>query len=116
MKVACGVLAIISGFIGLLGGVFTTAVGVAGQAIEAGKDAQTVSNLGATAFCASAFLIVFGIVSFFKPKVAGWIIIILAVIGFISSNYFSAPVALLAGIFGVLAEKYQKANIAQTES
>ena len=109
MKVAAGVLGIIAGILGIIGGFATVFVGAIGEAVEA-ADASTVMNLGAAAFWVSFIILVLGIVAFFKPKGSGIGLVVCGVITFIASNYFSGPLAILGGVFGILDARYQKSK------
>ena len=101
MKVAAGVLGIVAGIMGMVGGFATAFVGAVGQELQL-EDAGTVTNLGAVAFWVSVLIIICGIVAFFKPRVCGILMIIGGIVTFIASNYFSGPIAILGGIFGII--------------
>lgn len=109
MKIAAGVLGIIAGIFGIMGGFATVFVGAIGEAVEV-ADASTVMNLGAAAFWVSFIIVVLGIVAFFKPKGSGIGLVVCGVITFIASNYFSGPLAILGGVFGILDARYKKSN------
>jgi hypothetical protein len=109
MKVAAGVLGIVAGIFGAIGGFATAFVGAAahelgtyledGSAQAAGDSAM---NMGAIAFWVSILIIPLGIVAFFKPKACGIMMLIAGVITTIATNYFTGPIAILGGIFGIV--------------
>jgi len=109
MKIAAGVIGIVAGLIGIAGGFATVFIGAVGEAVEA-TDAATVTNLGVVAFWVSFIVIVLGIVAFFKPKASGIGMVICGVITLIASNYFSGPLVILGGVFGILDKRFRKSQ------
>ena len=109
MKIAAGVLAIVAGFIGIIGGFATIFVGAIGEAVEA-AEASAVMDTGAVAFFASILIVIFGIVAFFKPKPSGICIVIFGVIAVFAANFFTGPIAVLAGVFGILDARFRKSK------
>ena len=109
MKVAAGVLGIVAGIFGAIGGFATVLGGAAVSALgEFGEDGSVVeageqaANMGAVAFWISILIIPLGIVAFFKPKACGIMMLIAGVITTIAANYFTGPIAILGGIFGIV--------------
>ncbi|MCH2060917.1 MAG: hypothetical protein MK183_09850 [Verrucomicrobiales bacterium] len=109
MKVAAGVLGIVAGIFGAIGGFATAFVGAAANELGALMEDGSVQsagdsamNMGALAFWVSILIIPLGIVAFFKPKACGIMMLIAGIITTIATNYFTGPIAILGGIFGIV--------------
>ncbi|MCX6157069.1 MAG: hypothetical protein NTY74_03715 [Ignavibacteriae bacterium] len=113
MKIAGAVIGIVAGVLGLIGGFATVFLGEIGKSLET-DGASTVSNLGVAAFWVSFVIIIVSIIIFKAPRIPSILLIILAILATIFSNYFSGPLALLGGIFGLIAS-FRNNNIKKTE-
>ncbi len=109
MKVAAGVLGIVAGIFGAIGGFATVAVGAMGAGLGAAAEdgslqaaGENAATMGAVAFWISILIIPLGIVAFFKPKACGIMMLIAGIITTIAANYFTGPIAILGGIFGIV--------------
>lgn len=97
-----GIVAIVAGVMGTIAGSATLFIGGLGSAFEA-DGAQTVVGLGWGGIAFSFLVIVFGAISFAKPKGAGIGLIIVSILGAILGGTLVAVFMALALIGGVLA-------------
>lgn len=102
MKIAALILGIIGGIAGLIGSVMAMMLGGLGSAMG-GEGATTVTNLGWVALLLSIVAIVGGSMALAKPKVAGIMMLVCGIGGFISISlgYIVAGPLIIVG--GVLA-------------
>lgn len=118
MRVAGGIIGIIAGLFGVFGGMFTSLLGgVAGSQTQGDAEAQAgavaVVGVGLFATLLSGFITLLGIAIFFNPKIPSILMILSGLVVFLFGNYFSAPFAILAGIFGLVgANQEAKATTA----
>lgn len=119
MRIAALILGILGGLAGISGGAFATVVGGLGQAFQA-EGASTVTGLGMVAIPIGIIGLVGGALAIARPKLAGILMLISAVIGLIlvSAAYAMAFVLLtIGGIFALLGQKeLAKINAARDTS
>jgi len=102
MRIVACVLAILSGIFGLVGG---TTTGFFGELLTSFGFNHEITNYGIIAFFISWIIILLGGLSLRFPKPSGWMLIFFSIASFFCGNIFSAPFALLAGIFDVFDKK-----------
>ena len=103
MRIVACVLAILSGIFGLFEG---TTSGFFEEFLEPlGLLNHETINHTITAFFISWLIILLGGLSLRFPKPSGWMLIFFSIASFFCGNIFSAPFALLAGIFDVFDKK-----------
>ncbi len=93
MKTAAGTIGILSGIFGVIGGF-----------LQVGFGGDT------NAFWLSWLIIILSSIVLAKPKLPGFILIILGGATFYYGNYFSAPFAIVAGIIALLSPSKQVEN------
>ena len=95
MKIAAGIIGIISGIFGVIGGFLQTGAGVI---ID-----ESMAKNGANAFWLSWLIIVLSSVVFAKPKIPGLLLIIFGIVCFQYGNVFSGPFTIVAGAIAILS-------------
>ena len=106
MRIIACVLAILSGIFGLFGGTMNSLFGTLLTSFGFNHE---ITNYGIIAFFISWIIILLGGLSLRFPKPSGWMLIVFSIASFFCGNIFSAPFALLAGIFDVF-DKTQTIN------
>lgn len=97
MRIAAGIIGILSGIFGVIGGFLQTGIGVA---LDKNSD---LTESGVSAFWLSWLIIFLSSIVFAKPRIPGILLIIVAIGSFTNGNYFSAPFALVAGIIALFS-------------
>ncbi|MEK6783353.1 MAG: hypothetical protein AABY93_16750 [Bacteroidota bacterium] len=103
MKIAAGIIGLISGIFGVIGGFLQIGLGVIGENLKSGS-AETIAERGVVAFWLSWIVIIFSSIVFAKPKIPGVILIIIGVCCFLSGNVFSGPFTIVSGVIAILSE------------
>ncbi|MBU0478161.1 hypothetical protein KKC91_06305 [bacterium] len=112
MKIAALILGILGGLAGIVGAIMALLAGGVGAALEA-EGASTIVTLGWVAFPLALLGIVGGSLAIAKPKVAGILMLISGIGGFVavSMGYIIAgPLLIIGGILGLIAKKEDKRN------
>ncbi|MBS4007490.1 MAG: DUF4064 domain-containing protein [Clostridium sp.] len=107
MRIAALILGILGGIIGMGGGFFAALFGGLGQAFQA-EGATMVTGLGLAAIPAGILGLVGGALAIARPKLAGLLMLISAVVGVIlvSAAYIVASIFLvIGGIFAFIGNK-----------
>lgn len=106
------VLGILGGLFGFGGAFFALFMGAVDESFNGTSE---LSGLGTSAFVFSILAIIGGILVKFKPKAAGWLMLISGVAILISISLFGVVPALFlvaAGLMGLLRKEKKKADVA----
>ena len=95
MKIAAGIIGILSGIFGVIGGFLQTGAGVIVD--------DSMAENGAKAFWVSWLIIILSSIVLAKPKLPGLLLLIVGGAAFSYGNYFSAPFAIVAGLIAILS-------------
>ncbi len=107
MRIAALVLGVIGGIIGLFGAGAAIAIGGVGAAVGA-QNAGTAIGGGWAALALSVLGIVGAALAMAKPKLAGWLMLIAAIGGFISvflAYIVAGPLLVIGGLLALFAKK-----------
>lgn len=95
MKIAAGIIGLLSGIFGVIGGFIQTGAGVI---ID-----ESMAKNGANAFWLSWLVIILSSVIFAKPKIPGLLLIVIGIVCFQYGNVFSSPFTIVAGIIAIFS-------------
>jgi len=107
MKIAALILGILGGIAGVVGSILVLVLGGIGSAFG-GEGAGTVTTLGWVALLLSIIGIVGGALALAKPKIAGIVMLVMGIGGFIavSLGYVVAgPLLIIGGILALVGSR-----------
>ncbi|MFD2371505.1 DUF4064 domain-containing protein [Brevibacillus sp. GCM10020057] len=105
-------LGLIAGIFGVISAVLAMFIGGVGEALNA-NGASTVSGLGMAALLFSILGIIAAAISKSKTKLAGWLMLVAGVGGFISVSLFyilSGILFVVGGLMGIFSKKKSNQN------